>query len=288
MADGRSAADHPREVRLILQKTVGAFVGQAARIGGRSQPIGRGDAMLGLALELLGLALELLGPAWVCRTGRLRSSLGSAALVSLTTVFQRWLPCGRKVLARSRASVFGHRGPVVSRLLVTKLVLAVGREQVLTVIEALVPAVRTWVVRPALEAGCPELVCSRPALLFGARIPDLIGARTAELTGARIPDLISARIPELISARIPELTGARIPELTGARIPELISARTADLISARTADLTGARTADLISARTGARIPDLIGARTTDLIRRWALKLIFTRAHVRIVTLIGP
>jgi hypothetical protein len=134
MANGRSAADHPREVRRILQTAVGAFARRC--IAGRSQPITPADAMIGLACQSLG-------HAGVCTAGRQRPCLGRASPVSLATEFGRWLPCGPMVLARFRTTVFRQRGPVMGRLLVTKLVLPIGREQVLPVVEALLAEVPT-------------------------------------------------------------------------------------------------------------------------------------------------
>jgi hypothetical protein len=210
--------------------------------------------------------LDPIRHAGICRSGRRRPRLQQAAVVPLFTEFERWLPRGWIVLARRRAMVFGGTSPAVRRLLVTELVLPISREQVLAVVESLIPGVPARLVRSALKPRAPELVGSRPASLFGARIPELVGSRPASLFGARIPELVGARIPELVGARIPELVGAWPAGLFGARIPQLIAAGTTESIRTRGGDLIRARTRVLIATPVRVR-PRVVALRTAVMIQ---------------------
>lgn len=228
--------------------TVGAFAGPAARVGGPWQAIVPADATAGLRLAALG-------HAWIYRSGRRRPSLRQAALVPIAPWCEWRRPRDRIILAWRRTMVFGRARPAIWRLLVTKLVVPIGREQVLAVVGALVPVLAARLVRSALGAVVPERIGSRRASLIAARIAELIGSRRANLIGSRVMWPAGARVSWLTCARVPWLTGLGIPWLAGAGIPELAGTRILGLSGAWILGLSGAWPARLVTAG----IPELTG-----------------------------
>jgi hypothetical protein len=254
----RSVADHSRGVSGISAITVGAFAGPAARLGRPWQAIVPAGATARLKLVAFG-------PARTYRSGRRHSSFRHAALVPIAAWYDRRRPRDRILLARWRTKVFGRARPAMRRLLITKLVVAIGRKQVLAVVGALIPELAARLVRPALGAVIPELIGRQPARLIATGIAELIGSRRASHFGASIMWLTGARIMWLTGARIMWLTAARIPWLTGARIPWLARARIPELTGTRILELIGVRRAWLIT--TG--FPELVTTRIPELTGTW-------------------